>query len=373
MLGGLAASLLFAEGAFQIREQLFDVPKTMPLEQPTKSPFGRFHPVIGMVGLENIERQHLGRTITHNSRGLRGPVVPFKRTERPRVVFLGDSLLWGYALEDGTTIPEVAARRLERRTGIRPEIVNLGLSGYGTDQSLLQYLLNGRRYQPDMVVFLACQNDSQEDRLTKFWGIHKPRFDIYRGELCLENVPVPRQNGWENNRIWPPSRRHVGVAGLPFSFNLAETAVFRFLMGREWSLGLLEWTHREGLTEIRGQMNCIRAEPRRRRQPDITTRLVQELHRRVNEDGAKLAIFLAPPRRMETAEQGYRPYRKLRETKTFSVHSLFETTEGKPEYYMDRYHFNKWGAARIGRAIADRIEAKLPPSSSRPHTQAGLR
>ncbi|MGH9428853.1 MAG: SGNH/GDSL hydrolase family protein, partial [Terriglobia bacterium] len=66
--------------------------------------------------------------VTINSKGFRGPEIEHARDpKRQRVLVLGDSYVWGYGVKDD----EVFTERL--RTAVpEVEIVNLGVSGYGT-------------------------------------------------------------------------------------------------------------------------------------------------------------------------------------------------------------------------------------------------
>jgi hypothetical protein len=66
----------------------------------------------------------------------------------PRMVFLGDSFMMGVGVGMQETIPA----RFEAFTGGRVEAFNLGVRGYGPDQSYMQLLDTGLSYKPDMVV-----------------------------------------------------------------------------------------------------------------------------------------------------------------------------------------------------------------------------
>ena len=94
-------------------------------------------------------------TIRINANGFRGHEVPYARMdERRRVLVLGDSFVWGFGVNEHemfTTLLEELVPDLEA--------VNLGVSGYSTDQELLLYQNEGYKYQADMVVILVVEND----------------------------------------------------------------------------------------------------------------------------------------------------------------------------------------------------------------------
>jgi len=139
-------------------------------------------------GTKGIFRSHgIDAEVVINAKGFRGPEVPYARTpERPRVLFLGDSLTWGF----GIAFDDIFVTRLER--SLPPlETVNLAVSGYATDQELLLYQDEGRKYRPDLVVIVVAYNDSLENAQTVAYAVYgKPAFVLRDGQLQLINQPV---------------------------------------------------------------------------------------------------------------------------------------------------------------------------------------
>ena len=129
-----------------------------------------------------------------NSRGVRGPEYSLEKPPGEfRIVILGDSYTEGYTVEFEELFSETLKRRLNER-GHRTEVINLGVAGYSTDQELLLYQSEGKRYRPDLTILMFYDNDvwynAQEQYLP--WGRgSKPVFALERGELRLTNVPVP--------------------------------------------------------------------------------------------------------------------------------------------------------------------------------------
>src|SRR5439155_19619121 len=65
---------------------------------------------------------------------------------RSRIVVVGDSFTFG----DGVDVLERYGDRLESLTG--HEVINMGVWGYGTDQSLLMYRQEAGKYTHDLVI-----------------------------------------------------------------------------------------------------------------------------------------------------------------------------------------------------------------------------
>jgi hypothetical protein len=135
-------------------------------------------------GAEAIE--HGARTRI-NALGQRGRPIPRVRSSRRRVLLLGDSTAFGYGVGDDDTY----AARLDATPGA-PEVVNLGVEGFGPDQALLRYEREGVAYAPDVVIFSLCvDNDFADARLPVFLydGRHpKPYFTLQAGQLVLHDT-----------------------------------------------------------------------------------------------------------------------------------------------------------------------------------------
>ena len=127
-----------------------------------------------------------------NSRGFRdAEVAVAKPPDIFRIVVLGDSITWGYGVDAGQRYPDLLDAPVTR-AGVPVEIVNLAVSGYATDQELLLWERQARRYCADLVILGLYENDLREN-LSPAQGNHaKPYFVVGAdGSLTLRNVPVP--------------------------------------------------------------------------------------------------------------------------------------------------------------------------------------
>lgn len=135
-------------------------------------------------GAEAVER---GAPTRINPGGQRGRLIAPARTARPRVLLLGDSTAFGFGVGDEATY----AALLDATPGA-PEVVNLGVEGFGPDQSLLRYEREGVAYAPDVLIFSLCvDNDFADARLPVFLydGRHpKPYFTVRDGQLVLHDA-----------------------------------------------------------------------------------------------------------------------------------------------------------------------------------------
>ena len=106
-----------------------------------------------------------------NAVGLREELVPDqkKQNNELRVLVTGDSSIYGWGVRDNETYAVYLERELRSRLpGKRIEVINLGVPGYSTEQTIRLLERVGWSYEPDLVVvsniFSDCNIDAFQDR-----------------------------------------------------------------------------------------------------------------------------------------------------------------------------------------------------------------
>jgi len=152
--------------------------------------FYLYDSTLGWKNVPNWTATTRGNSLTINSLGLRGREYRYQKPAGiRRILVLGDSFTWGYGVGDEDVFTEVLQRRLQSQ-GRDTQVINTGVSGWGTGQQYLFLKSEGFRYQPDVVVLaFYLLNDPREVRLSDVYGLSKPVFLDTR--LTLGNVPVP--------------------------------------------------------------------------------------------------------------------------------------------------------------------------------------
>jgi len=122
--------------------------------------------------------------------------------------------------------------RVERRLnaaagrGRRFEVLNAGVSNWGTDNALLYFRSEGRKYRPDLVLLAFYTGNDVMDNyrqvLAPPWGVRadKPYFELRAGRLVLRHIPLPAE----------PRRDRV-IRRLQH-FLVARSALYRLLPSR---------------------------------------------------------------------------------------------------------------------------------------------
>ncbi|OQY46025.1 MAG: hypothetical protein B6242_08955 [Anaerolineaceae bacterium 4572_78] len=128
---------------------------------------------IGWILKPNIEDTWGGVQITTNGKGLRGPERDYvKPPNVKRVLFLGDSVTFGYKLEHyEQTYAHHVSRMLDDVLPVEVQEINAGVGGYSPWQEYIYLKNEGIKYDPDLVIISFILNDVTEKfDLAKFGG-----------------------------------------------------------------------------------------------------------------------------------------------------------------------------------------------------------
>lgn len=162
-----------------------------------------------------------------NAVGLRTRLLPTepKKPGEKRILVTGDSSVYGWGQPDGLTYAEQLEAELNANfTGVTFSVINLGVPGYSTVQTLRLLEDLGWAYEPDLLVvhniFSDCNIDSFQDEValrltdpdgTAFrWALHRSRL------YCSVYMPWARAQGSANqatNRVLQPGNPVGANAG----------------------------------------------------------------------------------------------------------------------------------------------------------------
>jgi len=124
----------------------------------------------------------------HNSLGLRD--VELGTSGKPRILFVGDSFVWGNDVEADERFTDLLRQRISSH-----DVVNAGVSGYGTDQEYLWLQRLWDRIQPQVVVLMFTVINDRWDNISnvRYDGYYKPYFATAPDDsLRLSGQPAPK-------------------------------------------------------------------------------------------------------------------------------------------------------------------------------------
>lgn len=153
----------------------------------------------GVEGFEGIFEY----TARINALGFRDPERTWRKPAGlQRVVVLGDSVAWGWGVDNGQRFSDLLEDRFEGQI----ECINLAVPGYGTDQQFWTLEQNGVRFEPDLVVHCLIINDVFEAQNLESYGMAKPRFerDGAGNWVVVRPEALDAAGGWKDRakRAW---------------------------------------------------------------------------------------------------------------------------------------------------------------------------
>ena len=156
-------------------------------------------PVLGWRGRPNVACTYrhplsgVAFPIEQNERGFRDRAHELTKPEGfVRALFVGDSFTWGWGVSEESIYTRVLERALAGRAP-PVEVMNAGVPGYNTVQSLLYLRTEGFRYSPDVVVYQASDNDITGNRPPVPGGVWLYPYARAAGDgaSTVEGTPLP--------------------------------------------------------------------------------------------------------------------------------------------------------------------------------------
>lgn len=133
-----------------------------------------------------------------------------------RVLCLGDSQTQGFEAHQDRIFPNILERRLQR-LGHQVEVLNTGISGFGTAEELAFFENEGLRYKPDVVVLAWYINDFDDNEKSGLFRLQdgvlmEDKFDHAPGVNAIRMVNQIPMLQWASehsyfysalfNRVW---------------------------------------------------------------------------------------------------------------------------------------------------------------------------
>jgi hypothetical protein len=234
------------------------------------------------------------RILVHaNSQGLLDREYPLQKAPGVRrVLVLADSFGGDVGVPFEALFPKVAeARANAEGRSPRYEVINAGVSGFGTAQELLMFRGAGWRYDPDVVVLSFYMNDVA-DNGERYVG--RPRFRLTNGRLGPVTPPEPHAYAREVESLAPT--RFLNAHSRLFRLvreEVVRSPVLRRLLARVHLINprVLEvesWTRDALKIFLREEDPQVAAEWA------LTAALIRQLRDDVEARGARFAVMVAP-------------------------------------------------------------------------------
>ena len=185
----LACSTIFTLALLEVALKFVNA-YIMPFNRQRHA-FFEYDKVLGWKHRPNKKAHMKNTRIEISSKGIRGDEITYKKpVDEFRILFVGDSQVFGDGVEASDTFPSLLEERFPQVKSI-----NSGVIGYGTDQQLLYVREEGHKYNPDLIVVALNAFDFQDNISDSVRsGYAKPVFKIEENKAIVTNIPVPRFN-----------------------------------------------------------------------------------------------------------------------------------------------------------------------------------
>ncbi len=285
-----------------------------------------------------------------NSVGLREELEPSQKKSQgeKRIIVTGDSSIYGWGVRDNETYAVYLERELRSRLpGKRVEVINLGVPGYSTEQTIRLLDRVGWSYEPDLLVvsniFSDCNIDAFQDRsalkLTSGEGSVMWNSRLY----CAAYMPWIRYQAGLNQ-----STNAVLMPGIPTGANAAVSLE---------KIDTVIDLSRVPLSDYLDNLDHIRAEAASRGAGMLLAPLAQEW------DVGIWNVPMPPP----TADQvlPWFPYREAQEAwaeargigRVYFPDVFARSEVQKQTLFVDNMHPSARGTALMAAAVAEHIAA----------------
>ena len=140
-----------------------------------------------------------------------------------RVLVLGDSHTAGFEVEQEATFPEVIERYLRLR-GKPAEVLNTGISGFGTAEQLAFLEAEGVRYEPDVIILGFFANDYENAVRSKLFAVEDGRLVSQSRSYAPATSVLQVLNAVPPLR-WLSENSHLYSVAMNAAWMMAKTAV----------------------------------------------------------------------------------------------------------------------------------------------------
>ncbi len=131
-------------------------------------------------------RQEFRTDVEINSFGLRGTEIAVEKPAGTlRVLVLGDSYAEGLQVPWADLLSTRLEKLLNRQPGLKVQVINAGVSGYGTADELLLLERLGWTLKPDLILVAFCVHNDVGDNL------QRPLYDFSTGTPRRMEAPPP--------------------------------------------------------------------------------------------------------------------------------------------------------------------------------------
>ena len=298
-----------------------------------------------------------------NSHGLRDEEIPYEKPPHTqRVLFLGDSMTFGYGVEAEQSFPKLVQSKLPH-----VQTINTGCPSFGTCDELDFFRAEGIKYHPDVVVVVFFRNDVRDN-------VDRSTYRLVAGHLqhVAQEVPssTTKADGFtatgdafdRNILTLGAAHQTASLAPPPAqpSFLVRHSHLARLIRLR---IALL--THKIAPPEQA-------LERRTKAEIDLSAAIMGELVRQIRASGAKALVVFMPqkevvhqPTHLQPPSVEFAPIAEAAKAQGAAVLDLTDAMRAanktRDPYFVKDPHPNTWGHQAAAHALLPALYPLLTP------------
>ena len=306
-----------------------------------------------------------------NSKGLRDIERPYAKPRGvTRILLIGDSFVFGYGVEEKQRFANLLEDDLKAR-GLKCEVIAGGVPTWGTEEELLFWREEGRKYQPDFVIECFYDNDVNDNRERALFTL-KNGVPVLSPRALASTRPTAQYITGDpiNNRLMRVGDDQANHIAPRVEAPHAGFWAQHFHLARLLRVAAYRWRERQvGDTSDVGTALQTRNEQSQR----LTARLLETMQRECQSGGAHFALMTIPAK---VALQSGGAQARSQTLARFPILLAWQKQQrnlplcdmlpalrqGGTErqlYYVNDIHFTVRGNQIVGRVLADFVRRDL--------------
>jgi len=270
-----------------------------------------------------------------------------------RILSLGDSFAAGYGAQEAQTYVGVMEGYLASQYGCPAEVVNLGVSGFGTAEELVTLRREGMKYQPDLVLVSWHETDTSENVRSELFSLDQT------GQLqTLNEEYLPAVKLRQRLFSYGPYR-FIASKSMLYTWIRDQVAfATKRLLSDRVEARVAIHVSQEASSDQRARTKKNR-KTRKAAQAQLSVALLRELAATASRGGAGIQFLNIPTRKSRDQFTSSFPAKTGLEEYVYDPRDDFARYQGEILFWeRTAGHFSVLGNKIVGEGLADAIQSR---------------
>jgi len=270
-----------------------------------------------------------------------------------RVLGFGDSFTIGFGAQQTQTFLARMEGSLQARLPCNVEVLNLGVSGFGSSESLAALSREGLRYSPDVVVFQWHETDLKDNMRSRLYRLENEHLVVEQEEF----LPLV---GLREKLFNIKAYRFIAANSMTYTW--LRNTVARLTKKSLWRSGM------QTAEEIDESISRDTGTPGTLLEQHLAVAILEEARAVTERNGAQFILLDVPDRRGRSRFRSTFPPNSSLEDVIYRPLDDFANHKGKMLYWEESAgHFSVLGNEIVGSGLAERVQSNCAVKSGSSH------